>query len=205
MRKEQKGGDGMNGAMLANRSAADRNKTDYYRTPPEVTAALLGFLEEHGMLHPSDCIWEPACGTGEMAVVMLKRGYTVACSDLYQTDFLCGEEPTDFLEAGMPEGVDWIITNPPFSQAEKFIRRALEHRKPCAFLLKSQFWHARGRLALFREHPPAYVLPLTWRPDFLWGEKSGSPTMECIWTVWYDRDYITGYIPLERPKVEVMK
>ena len=169
-----------------------------------MTLALLEFLEKRNMLRATDLIWEPACGTGEMADVMLKRGYMVACSDLYPTDFIRGAEPQDFLAADMPTiGVDWIITNPPFSQAEKFIRRALELRRPCAFLLKSQFWHARSRLALFREHPPAYVLPLTWRPDFLWGEKSGSPTMECLWTVWDRGSFITEYVPLERPKVEV--
>ena len=193
----------MNGSILANRSAVDRNKTDYYRTPPEVTVALLNFLEEQGRLCPSsDCvIWEPACGTGEMVEAMEGKGYTVKFSDLYPTGYRGDNAPVDFLKSDPSVFCDWIITNPPFSQAEKFIRRALEIGKPCAFLLKSQFWHARSRLPLFREHPPAYVLPLTWRPDFLWGAKSSSPTMECLWTVWLGKDVITEYHPLERPEM----
>ena len=186
----------MNGALLTNRSAADRNKTDYYRTPPEVTRVLLDFLEYKWLLLPEHTIWEPACGTGEMAEAMRGKGYGVTVSDLYASDYVEGGD--DFLTTARP--CDWIITNPPFSQAEKFIRRALELGKPCAFLLKSQFWHAQSRLPLFKEHTPTYVLPLTWRPDFLWGAKSGSPTMECIWVVWAGKHTGALYIPLEKPR-----
>lgn len=186
----------MDGALLANRSAIDRNKTDYYRTPSEVTRALLDFLKHKRLLLPGDTIWEPACGTGEMAEAIRSEGYNVIVSDLYQSDYVEGGD--DFLRSVRP--CDWIITNPPFTQAEKFIRRALELRKPCAFLLKSQFWHAQSRLPLFREHTPAYVLPLTWRPDFLWGAKSGSPTMECIWVVWGGTHTGALYIPLEKAR-----
>lgn len=194
----------MNGTVLANRSAVDRNTTDFYRTPPEVTVALLNFLEEHGCIRPrsGSVIWEPACGSGEMVEAMKGKGYSVIFSDLYPTGYGGVSLPRDFLEEKpMLYDFDWIITNPPFCQAEKFIRRALELGKPFAFLLKSQFWHARSRLALYREHPPTYVLPLTWRPDFLWGAKAGSPTMEVLWTVWNGDDFVTGYVPLERPKL----
>lgn len=187
----------MNGTILTNRSAVDRSKTDFYPTPPDVTEALLRFLETRYLLSKCDSIWEPACGEGHMAKVMSRRGYAVTASDLYKTDYIPEEELSDFLTSDRP--CDWIITNPPFSQAEAFIRHALELGKPCAFLLKSQFWHAQKRQRLFLEHTPAYVLPLTWRPDFLMGAKSGSPTMEVLWTVWYGKRTAPLYIPLERP------
>ena len=188
----------MNGTILANRSAADRNATDFYPTPPDVTVALLDFLERQGHLDTSHIVWEPACGTGSMAEVMKWRDYDVFCTDLHPTGYGYNTA-IDFLTYSPPVDYDWIITNPPFSQAEKFIRRALELGSSCAFLLKSQFWHAKSRLTLFRDHPPAYVLPLTWRPDFLQGAKGGSPTMECLWTVWLGTDCITEYHPLPRP------
>jgi hypothetical protein len=184
----------MNGTILSNRSAVDRNKTDFYATPAEVTVALLDFLEGKGLIEPGYCIWEPACGSLAMADVMIDRKYHVLASDLHpQFEWMI---PYDFLHAD--EKCDWIITNPPFSKATEFITHALELGKPCAFLLKSQFWHAKSRLDLFRENPPSYVLPLTWRPDFLYGAKSGSPTMECLWTVWA-RSQETIYYPLEKP------
>ena len=76
------------------------------------------------------------------------------------TDISMGQ---DFLTVS-PVSCDWIITNPPFSLSEVFIRRCQYIGKPFALLLKSQFWHARKRLELFQEDPPAWVLPLTWRP-----------------------------------------
>lgn len=133
-----------------------------------------------------------------MVRVMRDRGYEVFGTDLHpQVPY---KSSVDFLEYSAP-CCDWIITNPPFSKATEFITHALELGKPCAFLLKSQFWHAKSRLNLFRENPPSYVLPLTWRPDFLHGTKSGSPTMECLWTVWCGKRE-TVYYPLEKPKGE---
>jgi hypothetical protein len=186
----------MNGTILSNRSAVDRNKTDFYATPPEVTVALLDFLESKKLISPPATIWEPAAGSMAMVDVMLGREYRVIATDLHPQ--VSGMFPTDFLQVNGK--CDWIITNPPFSKATEFITHALELGKPCAFLLKSQFWHAKSRLDLFRKNPPAYVLPLTWRPDFLYGAKSGSPTMECLWTVWIPGDHEIIYYPLEKPK-----
>jgi hypothetical protein len=189
----------MNGTILSNRSAVDRNKTDFYATPNEVTVALLDFLEGKRLISHDCCIWEPACGDGAMMYTMAVRGYTVTGTDLYPQLF---ETPRlDFIGSKISD-FDWIITNPPFSKATEFITHGLELGKPCAFLLKSQFWHAKSRLDLFRENPPSYVLPLTWRPDFLYGAKSGSPTMECLWTVWAG-GHETIYYPLEKPKGEI--
>ena len=135
-------------------STYGRVKGDLYPTPPEVTYALLDFLG----LPSGTRIWEPACGNGDMVREMETWGYRVT-----GTDISMGQ---DFLTAfSVP--CDWIITNPPFSLSEEFIRRCWHIGKPFALLLKSQFWHARKRIQLFKEEPPAWVLPLTWRPDFL--------------------------------------
>ena len=104
----------MNGTILSNRSAVDRNKTDFYATPSEVTVALLDFLESKGLIDPRDLIWEPAYGNGAMMRVMLDRGYAVLGTDLYPQ--LPGIEGVDFLQTQTP-CCDWIITNPPFSKA----------------------------------------------------------------------------------------
>lgn len=116
------------------------------------------------------------------------------CTDL--NDFGYGTNGVNFLDTYID--CDWIITNPPFSKATEFIEHALDIDKKCAFLLKSQFWHAKSRIDLFNKLPPSYVLPLTWRPDFLFGKKSGSPTMEVIWTVWSGTSQ-AKYQPLRKP------
>nr|DAZ54156.1 MAG TPA: adenine-specific methyltransferase [Caudoviricetes sp.] len=175
-------------------SAIGRRESDFYPTPPEVTVALLDFLR----LPENTVIWEPAAGEGDMAGVLQTYFETV-----YTTDILDG---TDFLKSSI-DAADWIITNPPFSLAEAFIRRAAELGKPFAFLVKSQFWHAKRRLSLFDEFPPSYILPLTWRPDFFFkDDHGGSPLMDVMWCVWHIphiKGTQTVYRPLERPKGEI--
>lgn len=185
-------------------SATDREGTDFYPTPADVTHALLDFLH----LVPGTRVWEPACGEGHISEVLRERGYRAYSSDLYDRGY--GDPLRDFLRASFlpaAEGLggfpQWIITNPPFSQAEAFIRHALTLGVPFAFLLKSQFWHASKRRNLFEQHRPSHVLPLTWRPDFLMGRKGGSPTMEAAWTVWQPTPAkATVYLPLPRPAKE---
>ncbi len=75
-------------------------------------------------------------------------------------------------------------------------------------LLKCQYWHAKNKFDLFSTNPPAYVLPLTWRPDFLEherkeGEKKGAPTMDVIWVVWIEGSTKTEYFPLLKPTNEI--
>ena len=170
-------------------TAYRRNESDFYPTPSEVTIALLDFLQ----IPKYQTIWEPACGQNHMVNVMRADGYNVVATDI--------ASGTDFLSADMPGQVDWVITNPPFSISDLFIRRCVEHNKPFALLLKSQYWHARKRLQLFRDHPPAYILPLSWRPDFLFKERgSGSPLMDVIWCVWYPGyNGYPAYMVLDKP------
>src|SRR5207237_295983 len=88
---------------------------------------------------------------------------------------------------------------PPFELAVPFIEHALRMDPDAvAMMLKATYWQAVRRLPLFQKHKPAWILPLTWRPDFM-GLKR--PTMEVQWTVWIrgNTDY-PRYRPLEKPK-----
>lgn len=182
-----------------------RKVSDLYPTPPEVTIALLRFLN----LPSGTTVWDPAFGEGDMVQAIRKCGLTA-----YGTDILGGQ---DFLQLDcgiFPDErrIDWIITNPPFSLAEEFIRHAAELQKPFAMLLKSQYWHAASRAKLFREIPPSYVLPLTWRPDFHFKDRkagsSASPLMDVMWCVWLAprmQEVQTIFRPLLRPAQEGTK
>lgn len=169
----------------------DRRELDFYPTPKNVTVALMQFLD----LEPS-IIWEPACGNLAMSNVIESFGHTVI-----STDISIGGG--DFFK--LTRTCDAIITNPPFSLSEDFIKKALTEARMVAILLKSQYWHAIKRMPLFMDSKPRFILPLTWRPDFLEherapGEKKGAPTMEVAWTVW-KRGYqnYPEYIPLKKP------
>lgn len=187
--------------IMGGNGAKARKAADLYPTPPEVTVALMRFLK----LPRSTQIWEPACGQGDMVEALRGCGMLV-----YGTDIRSGQ---DFLDSWQPRNTiaacSWIITNPPFSLADEFIRHAAEIGKPFAMLLKAQYWHAAKRAQLFREIPPSYVLPLTWRPDFLFKERNGkkgaSPLMDVMWCVWLTpqmQGVQTVFKPLMRPEKE---
>ena len=99
--------------IVGGNSAYGRSQSDFYPPPPDVTVALMRFLN----LPRTTSVWEPATGEGDMAGVLQTYFETV-----YATDILDG---TDFLKSSI-DAADWIITNPPFSLAEAFIRRAAE-------------------------------------------------------------------------------
>ena len=165
-----------------------RSHLDFYPTPPEVTRALLDVLD----IQTGQTILECAAGDGDMADVLEQYGYSVIRSDIRTgTDFLADTEPRSF---------DWIITNPPFSLAEQFIRKCASYKKPFALLLKSQYWHAKTRLPLFKEFTPARIYPLTWRPNFKFKEREkSSPLMDVMWCVWMpDKKNYSMYMPIGR-------
>ena len=175
-------------------TAYKRAASDFYPTPPEVTLALLNWLG----LRKGARIWEPACGEGHMVRVMEAKGYSVRATDI--------QTGTDFLAEMLPvDDIDCIITNPPFSLADNFIERCALYNRPFALLLKSQSWHAKKRLHLFQKYQPDYILPLTWRPDFLFGERGGgSPLMDVMWCVWFRNVELsteTRYYPLPKPDI----
>lgn len=188
--------------MIGGNGERDRRPTDLYPTPPDVTEALLHFIDIPSFFR----IWEPAAGEGDMARQIAAHGHTVYESDIMTgTDFLTVESPP----CDVPwEQADWIITNPPFALSEQFIRHANGLGHPFAMLLKSQYWHAGKRLKLFREIPPDYVLPLTWRPNFYFKEEhGGAPLMDVMWCVWSPENghksyQPTIYRPLERAKMQ---
>jgi len=165
-----------------------RRALDFYPTPPEATIALLDFLK----LKPTT-VWECASGNGAMVDVLKQYGH-----DVIATDIINGE---DYLL--IKRDADIIITNPPFNISDKFIEKAVNECSIVAFLLKTQYWHAKKRYKLFKKHSPSYILPLTWRPDFLYQERKngakGSPTMDVNWNVWIKGDSTTKYLPLLKP------
>jgi hypothetical protein len=181
----------MTGMNLANGSkVSKRRDLDFYPTPPDVTHALMRFLNLN-----SCRVWEPACGDGAMSKVIEEYGNTVYSTDL-RSEGVYGKGGVDFLKSEYP--ADAIITNPPFNVSEDFIVHAVNRAPLVAMLLKSQYWHAKRRTDLFNAIPPTWVLPLNWRPDFMKGERGGAPTMEVAWTVWKWGEHDTRYRILTR-------
>jgi hypothetical protein len=189
-------------AIVGAQKTHKRKAADFYPSPPDVTHALMEFLR----LPKGTMIWEPACGDGDMSCILEQHGHEVISTDL-RDDVWYGKGGIDFLTTTDDDHwhlPDWIITNPPFNLAEAFIRKSLSITGNVAMLLKSQYWHAASRLQLFKDHPPSYILPLTWRPAFLEAERGSSPLMDVIWVVWRN-EHIgpTEFTPIPRPKTQL--
>lgn len=177
------------GAAIAG-GGGTRRADDFYPTPPEAVEAL---LQSKWKPAPEFRVWEPACGDGAISRLLVANGYNVLSSDVVDRGY---GEVADFL-AGTRALASQILTNPPFKLAEEFIRHGFKLGVAYqAHLLKAQFWNAASRLRLFKEHPPAAVLPLTWRLDFTGG---GAPTMDCCWVVWMGWEGSTVFEPLAKP------
>lgn len=178
---------GMSGAIAEAMRKWARKPADLYPTPADCTYSLLPHIAD---LLPAEArILEPACADGQMVRPLQEFGYTVEGTDL-RPDILGGRGGIDFLAP--PAGAlshgyyDAVITNPPFSVAEQFIRRALEEAPVVAMLLKAQYWNTKNRKKLFRETKPFKELNLTWRPAFLEKERGKSPLMDCMWVIWVE-------------------
>lgn len=190
-------------AMVESYRRWERKPADLYPTPVDGTESVIPALMVLAEYHETGTgarpqVWEPACGDGRLSRVLEWHGFDVLSTDLrphsgygnFHTDREMISGGFDFLHDDLGEkwGLDYkpdmIVSNPPFSHAEQFIRKALSYTGNVAMLLKATYWNAASRLPFFHEHRPAFVLPLTFRLAFLEKERGKSPIMECVWVIW---------------------
>jgi hypothetical protein len=119
---------------------------DFYQTPPEATRALL----THQWLPHG--IWEPHCGLGAIAEVLLDAGHAVYATDIEHRGYAHQAATGSFLGATRcPAGVDGIVMNPPFAWAAHHIKHALMMCPFVAALLRLSFLEAgQSKTALGR-------------------------------------------------------
>lgn len=178
-------------AVMASR-VEPPDSLDDFPTPPWATRALIEVvLPALGMQAPGT-VWEPAANRGLMAETL--RGYAgqLFSSDIF--DYGCGYEVADFLDPDVipdlapGDGIDWIITNPPFKAAEAFARHALTiAEEGVAILARLQWAETEARYELFREHPPAAVALFMERVPLYrgrWVAKGGKTATAYAWFVW---------------------
>jgi len=123
----------------------NRDKHDYYPTPPGATRALLRAEAPFNGI-----VWEPACGDGAMARVLEEAGCEVVASDLVDRGY--GTGGVDFL-------LDWrtsaqhVVTNPPFQHAQAFVEHARQ-RVPgrVAIFARLQLLEGAKRAELLQRH-----------------------------------------------------
>ncbi len=173
-------------AVMAQR-IEPRDSLDDFPTPPWATRALV----EHVLgpkVHGLSCL-EPACGRGHMAAPLSEYFGDVGSQDI--ADYGYGGIQ-DYLSYKPDRNWDWVITNPPFRLAEKFILKSLnEARFGCAFLVRTTFLESVGRYyRLFATNPPTIVAQFVERVPMIKGRldpKATTATGYC-WLVWNSQE-----------------
>lgn len=158
---------------------------DYYPTPPWATRALL----EHQEMDMTT-IWEPAAGAGDMMKVFYEVSPTRVSGsdinprhrDIERLDFLSPLENCNGPQA------DWIVTNPPFTLLDDFIRTAHQLTSyGTAFFCRLQALEGQARGEFFGICPPALVLVFSERVQGIAPQgfdlTKSSMTAYC-WMVW---------------------
>jgi hypothetical protein len=161
---------------------------DVFETPPAPVEALLSVetLPAH--------VWEPCCGSGRIAKVLTRHGHRVTASDLRgdRIDFL--------MEWRAPDGVEAVVTNPPYKLAADFVRDGLALTPMVVMLLRLNFLESAARSDLIdggrqaRVHVFADLLPRIHRQG--WQGPLSSSTAAFAWFVWL-REH-AGPIVLDR-------
>lgn len=159
----------LSGNKLAG-SASDYEKpdNDFYATDPRTVRLFLGRLLVDQLGLPDGDWWECACGNGNIAEVVrdfLQDGKIYA-SDIVDRGYRHNFKVQDFLTCTEPpsDKVEVIITNPPFSLLNDFIKKGLELTGRYLILFaKIQTLETKARADIFKQNPPRWVYVHTER------------------------------------------
>jgi len=162
----------------------EREKDEFYPTPPEPIRALLH--AELGRLRDFDSVWDASAGDGALVREMESVGLNVIASDL--VDRGAGFQIKNFYDfAKAPSKCS--VQNPPFDQCgwgngkARWLTHALDNLGlEYMALLMNWGWPGAGGLGPFwAKHPPARVYLMRWKIDFT---GQGAPPMLNAWFVW---------------------
>ena len=181
----------------ATRHAIADRKDDLYETPPEATRAL---LRVETLPH---LIWEPAAGRNAISDVLRAAGHDVVCTDL--VDYGCqGVQPRiDFLMEQQPFfGADCIVTNPPYKNADAFVRHGLTLCSKVIMLLRLAYCEGAARSDIIDNHCTRIWLgkerlPMMHRHGWE-GAKISAAAMPFAWFVFEREPATPGTIQLRR-------
>ncbi|WP_424140411.1 hypothetical protein [Roseomonas chloroacetimidivorans] len=165
------------------RRVSSSDSLDFFRTPPGATQALLEKESFPGR------VWECACGDGIMSRAMEVAGYDVFSSDLVDRGY--GHVGRDFLLTdSLPQGVESVVTNPPFKLGTEFVQHALNMgARKVAILQRVAFLEGQERASgIFADGKLSRVWVFAkritlWRGDDPNPQDKGGAMAFC-WCVW---------------------
>lgn len=190
------------GQLAGGNSTTEKAENDFYATDPQTVKDFLNIASS--IFENLDCIWENSCGNGNISDV-LKEYFgedKVWSTDLVDRGYNYHKNTSnpvtlDFLsDKLLNPKADLIITNPPFSLVNDFIKIGLEKtNRYLVYLCKIQMLETVARKEILENSPLKYVFvhskrQATWKN----GEpldpqgKKWATTMCLAWFVW-DKEY----------------
>ena len=171
----------------AGRNSADTPDNDKVMTPAYLAKQCVDMLSPH--FKPEDTFLEPCYGTGAFYNLM------PANKDWCEID-----KGRDFFE--YKGKVDWIITNPPYSIYEEFLKQSMSVADNVVFLLPlSKIWSSLRRIKLIDDYGGVRHFHIFKNGARKFGFPFGFPM--CL--VWIKKDYksppvFTGELQQSHPK-----
>jgi hypothetical protein len=113
-------------------------------------------------------VWDPACNRGFMARPLAEYFAEVKATDIHDYGYPGQQKTVDFLWPGSEQDLDdinFVITNPPFRLADRFIERAFDlNLEGFAFLMRTAFLEGDGRhTRIFSRFAPTVVAQFSER------------------------------------------
>lgn len=159
------------------------NKGDELFTPKNAIKPLIKYLPENAVVW--ECA-EKANDNGNITIELKNNGIEVISTSIHNG--------VDFLDCEIPDNITHIITNPPFSLKNEFLKRCYEIGKPFALLLPVQALDTKKRFELYKKYG-LELLVFDKRISYI--GSNGSPPFSSCW-------FCNGILPEKIVFEEVM-
>ena len=151
-------------------------KREVFRTPPETYLPLFEYVEREGHDWFQGVGFDPSAGDGRMIAELKMRGNDgphflrdIRNEELEAMALVVGDNASvgDYLTLENPPKADFMLTNPPFTLATRFVEKARQHISGPIILLNSlSFQTTQARSEWLKESGLAYVLNIPKRPKW---------------------------------------
>lgn len=152
---------------------AESQGFDRCNTPPYALDPLLPYIDSGW------CVWEPACGTGNIVDALAPHVLAICGSDL------TSNPPRNFFD-WQPMYFDAIVTNPPYSIKFDWLARCYELGKPFALLVPVEMIGAQSAQRLMERYGCELLL-LNRRVNFEMpnkGWEGSAAQFPVLWLCW---------------------
>lgn len=155
-----------------------KQKSDELYTPEYAIKPLIKYLSMYQTKYQvkrKPIIWECTdYGFSNITKVLKENGYQVITTHKDNFDFLIDKPEFEF---------DMIITNPPYSSKDEFIKKCYEYNKPFALLLPLTSLEGINRGKMYRENG-IELLVFDRRCNFIYDNAKKSNWFNTSWFCW---------------------